>query len=162
MFAPNLCFAPNHFIVWVWMLTILIWFVYTKPNLWIYVCTKSMFCTKPFHCLSLDVNNSDLVCLHQTKSELLTSRLKQWNLLDWYVWVTDERKRHQDFSSFFATVNGLCLWHNVNGLFDLIEIPFIPNDWRLFTGRSSRSLKGVLASQWKQISIYPFCPLSES
>ena len=64
-------------------------------------------------------------------------------LLDSSARVTKQCKRHQEFSIFFATVEGLCFWHNVNGLFDSAGIPCIPSDWRLFIDRLSRSLKGV-------------------
>ena len=38
--------------------------------------------------------------LTKSNAELLTSRLKQWNLLDDSVQIADQRKRHQAFSSF--------------------------------------------------------------
>jgi hypothetical protein len=40
--------------------------------------------------------------LTKSNAELLTSWLKQWNLLDESVQVTDQRKRHPAFSSFFT------------------------------------------------------------
>ena len=92
----------------------------------------------------------NLVCSHQTRIvEIHTQTMK---LLDSSARVTDQRKRHPDFSSFFATMDGLCFLHNVYGLFDSAGIPCIPNHWRLFIDRSSRSLKGAPASLWKQIS----------
>jgi hypothetical protein len=61
--------------------------------------------------------------LTKSNAELLTSRLKQWNLLDESVQVTDQRKRHQAFSSFFTCQNGLCFCHNVTSLFKQLESP---------------------------------------
>ena len=49
--------------------------------------------------------------LAKSNAELLTSRLKQWNLLDSSVRVTEQRKRYQDFSSIFATEDELCFCH---------------------------------------------------
>ncbi|KAM5182219.1 uncharacterized protein ACMZJ9_002594 [Mantella aurantiaca] len=39
--------------------------------------------------------------LTKSNAELLTSRLKQWNLLDESVQVTEQRSRHQTVSTFF-------------------------------------------------------------
>ena len=60
---------------------------------------------------------------------------------------------------FFASADGLCFWHNVNGLFDSIGIPCISKDWRLFIVSSSRSLKGVLHQNGNR---YPSIPLAHS
>ena len=38
----------------------------------------------------------------KSNAELLTARLKQWNLLDDSAQITKQRKRHQSFSSFFC------------------------------------------------------------
>ena len=91
----------------------------------------------------------------KSNTESLTSRLKQWNLLDSFVRVTE----HRDFSSFFAKEDGLCFCHNVNDLFDYIEIPCIPNDWRLFIDGSSRIFKAVLLHIENR---YPSIPLAHS
>ena len=56
------------------------------------------------HYFSKQQNKNDLVMklgLTKSHAELLTSRLKQWNLLDSSVRVAEQRKRHQDFSGFF-------------------------------------------------------------
>jgi len=53
---------------------------------------------------------SDLIReLRLTKSnaELLTFKLKQWNILDESVQVANQRKRHETFSSFFSQQDGL-------------------------------------------------------
>ncbi|XP_061421547.1 uncharacterized protein LOC133350810 [Lethenteron reissneri] len=82
--------------------------------------------------------------LTKSNAELLTSRLKQWNLLDESVQVADQRKRHQPFCSFFTLQDGLCFCHNVTSLFETIGIACNQNEWRLFIDSSSRSLKAVL------------------
>ncbi|XP_073506717.1 uncharacterized protein [Phyllobates terribilis] len=74
-----------------------------------YIFTDAVEERRPYFPNQKDIN--DLIRdLHLTKSnaELLTSRLKQWNLLDESVQVIDQRKRHQTFSNFFSWENGLC------------------------------------------------------
>ncbi|XP_058879386.1 uncharacterized protein LOC131736994 [Acipenser ruthenus] len=99
----------------------------------------------PYYPNQKDLNNliRDLG-LTKSNAELLTSRLKQWNLLDESVQVADQRKRHQPFSSFFTCQDGLCFCHNVTSLFEAIGITCNQNEWRLFIDSSSRSLKAVL------------------
>lgn len=60
-----------------------------------------------------DLNNL-IRDLGLTKSniKLLTSRFKQWNLLDESVQVTGQRKHHQCFSSNFTTHDRLCFCHH--------------------------------------------------
>lgn len=63
---------------------------------------------KPYFPNQKDVN--DLIRdlgLTKSNAELLISRLKQWNLVDDSVQVTDQRKRHQRFSNFFSQRDGL-------------------------------------------------------
>ena len=69
----------------------------------------------------------------KSNAKLLTFKLKQWNLLDSSIRVTEQRKRHQDFLSFFASENGLYFCHIANGLFHSIGIPCIPNNWRFLS-----------------------------
>src|SRR5215469_12926628 len=97
--------------------------------------------------------------LTKSNAELLTSRLKQWNLLDESVQVADQRKRHGTFASFFSNRDGLCYCHNVTGLFLAIDIVFNPQEWRLFIDSSSRSLKAVLLHNGNK---YQSIPLAHS
>lgn len=87
--------------------------------------------------------------LRKANAELLISRLKQWNLVDNSVQVTDHRKRHQRFSNFFSQRDGPCLCNDVAGLFQAIGIACSPIEWRLFIDNSSRSLKAVLLHNGK-------------
>ncbi|KAL7851918.1 hypothetical protein SRHO_G00177030 [Serrasalmus rhombeus] len=99
---------------------------------------------KPYYPNQKDLN--DLIRdlgLTKSNAELLTSRLKQWNLLDESVQVTGQRKRHQVFSTFVSHQDGLCFCNNVAGLFEAIGITCNPNEWRLFIDRSCKSLKAV-------------------
>jgi hypothetical protein len=107
---------------------------------------KLCFCDQDSDILKLKDFNDLIKDVDLTKSnaELLTSRLKQWNLLDESVQVTDQRKCHQAFSSFFTRQDGLCFCHNVTDLFEAIRIACNPNEWCPFIDSSSRSHKVVL------------------
>jgi len=97
--------------------------------------------------------------LTKSNGELLTSRLKQWDLLDASLYVTQQRKRHEVFSSFFTIQDGLCFYNNVCGFLDAIGIPLKSNEWVLFIDSSSKSLKAVLLHNENQ---YPLLPLAHS
>ncbi|KAL6469174.1 hypothetical protein MHYP_G00226980 [Metynnis hypsauchen] len=97
--------------------------------------------------------------LTKSNAELLTSRLKQWNLLDESVQVTAQRKHHQVFSTFFSHQDGLCFCNNVAGLFEAIGITCNPNEWRLFIDSSCKSLKAVLLHNGNK---YPSLPVAHS
>ncbi|XP_061420717.1 uncharacterized protein LOC133350399 [Lethenteron reissneri] len=96
--------------------------------------------------------------LTESNAELLTYRLKQWNLLDESVQIADRRKHHQPFCSFFTRQDGLCFCHNVTSLFEAIGIACNQNEWRLFVDSSSRSLKAVLLHNGNK---YPSLPLAQ-
>ncbi|KAL6465610.1 hypothetical protein MHYP_G00257430 [Metynnis hypsauchen] len=115
---------------------------------------------KPYYPNQEDLN--DLIRdlgLTKSNAELLTSRLKQWNLLDESVQVTGQRKRHQVFSTFFSHQDGLCFCNNVAGLFEAIGITCNPNEWRLFIDSSCKSLKAVLLHNGNK---YPSLPVAHS
>ena len=100
---------------------------------------------RPYFPNQKDVN--DLIRdlgLTKYNTELLISTLKQWNMLDESVQVTDQRKRHETFSNFFRRQDGLYFSNNVAGLFVAIGITCNPSEWRLFIDSSSWSLKVVL------------------
>ncbi|KAL7868607.1 hypothetical protein SRHO_G00100550 [Serrasalmus rhombeus] len=115
---------------------------------------------KPYYPNQKDLN--DLIRdlgLTKSNAELLTSRLKQWNLLDKSVQVTGQRKRHQVFSTFFSHQDGLCFCNNMAGLFEAIGITCNPNEWRLFIDSSCKSLKAVLLHNGNK---YPSLPVAHS
>ena len=97
--------------------------------------------------------------LTKSNAELLTSRLMEWNLLDPSVEVTCQRKRHELFSNFFISEDGLCFCHDVTGLFEKIGIDLDPKEWRLFIDSSCKSLKAVLLHNGNK---YPSLPLAHS
>lgn len=95
--------------------------------------------------------------LSKSNAELLTSRLKQWNLLDESVQVIDQRARHQTFSSFLNHQDRLCFCNNVTGLFETIGITCNPSEWCLFIDSSFQSLKAVLLHNENN---YPSLPMA--
>ena len=125
-----------------------------------YVLNSNLEETKPYYSNQKDLNNL-IRGLGLTKSdaELLTSRLKQWNLLDDSVQITEQRKRHQNFSSFFTMQNAICFCNNLSGLFYSIGIPCIPSERRFFIDGSSKSLNAVLLHNGNN---YPSLPLAHS
>ena len=125
-----------------------------------YVLNSNLEEKKPYYPNQKDLNNliRDLG-LTKSNAELLTLRLKQWNLLDDSVQITEQHKRHQSFSSFFTMQNAICFCNNVSGLFYSIGIPCIPSEWRLFIDSSSKSLKAVLLHNGNK---YPSLPLAHS
>ena len=72
---------------------------------------------------------NDLACdlylsdLYLKQSELLASRLKQWNLVQ-----EDVRIRNKDLASFFDMENKLCYCTNIPGLFTSLGLPHNPSD----------------------------------
>lgn len=82
--------------------------------------------------------------LSKAKSELLASRLKEWNLLDRGTTVTYYRTRHVKLASFYAMENGVCNCSDVNGLMHELGYDHIPDEWRLFIDSGKDSLKAVL------------------
>ena len=81
--------------------------------------------------------------LTKSNAELLTSRLKEWNLLDTSCRCSSSRKQHERFSKYFSMVGSLCFCNNVDNLFEELGIVHDPKEWRLFIDSSSRSLKCI-------------------
>ena len=67
-------------------------------------------------------------------AQLLTSRLKECNLLDPTCKVSKYRKRHLSFAHFFtiSQPHSLCYCSDIFGVFNEIRIDYNPADWRLF------------------------------
>ena len=82
--------------------------------------------------------------LAKSNAEILTSRLKEWNLLDESCGITIQRERHKIFSQYFTLADKVCFCHDIDGLFKGIGFSYDPNQWRLFIDGSIRSLKAVL------------------
>ena len=98
--------------------------------------------------------------LTKSNAELLTSRLKEWNLLDTLCRCSSSRKRHERFSKYFSMVGSLCFCNNVDKLFEELGIVHDPKEWRLFIDSSSRSLKCVLLHNGNHYPSIPNYPLA--
>ena len=100
--------------------------------------------------------------LTKSNAELLTSRLKEWNLLDPSCRTSKYQKRHKTVGCFYVVSESLC--NNLCGLFNDIRIVHNPEEWRLFIDSSKRSLKAVLLlnrNQFLWIPIDYFVHLKE-
>ena len=97
--------------------------------------------------------------LTKSNAELLTSRLKEWNLLDPSCRTSKYRKRHETFAYFYVVSESLCYCHDVHGLFNDIGIVHNPEEWRLFIDSSTRSLKAVLLYNGNR---FPSIPVAHS
>ena len=82
--------------------------------------------------------------LNKEKSELLSSRLKEWNLLEPGTKVTHFRDRHSGFSVFYKEDKGICYCFDVEGLFSELDTEHKSEEWRLFIDSGKNSLKAVL------------------
>ena len=93
--------------------------------------------------------------LSKQQSELLASRLKQWDLVQEDVRITSFRNLNKYLASFFDMENKLCYCTNIPDLFTSLGLLHNPLDWRLFTDSSKRSLKGVLLYNGNKYSSIP-------
>ncbi|GBM20775.1 hypothetical protein AVEN_30025-1 [Araneus ventricosus] len=82
--------------------------------------------------------------LSKNQSELLASRLKEWNLLEKETKVCSFRKRQQDFQDFFSRDGDVIFCNDVDSLFKALGLQHKPQEWRLFIDSSNVSLKAVL------------------
>ena len=116
--------------------------------------------TKP-HLISQKYLNDLVRNLNLTKfnSELLASRLQQWNLLAPDTKVTFYRQRSQDLISHFSTDGELCYCNNVSALFQSIGMIHHQTNWSLFIDNSKESIKAVLLHNGNR---YPSVPVAYS
>ena len=78
--------------------------------------------------------------LSKTKSELLVSRLKGWNLLQAETNITEYRNRDKEFVQYFKQDNDLSYCDDVEGLMTVLGHEYNSVDWRLFIDSSSQGL----------------------
>ena len=73
-----------------------------------------------------DLNDlARVLYLSKQQSELLASRLKQWNLVQEDVRITSFRNWNKDLASFIDMENKLCYCTNIPGLFTSLGLPII-------------------------------------
>lgn len=82
--------------------------------------------------------------LNKNKSELLGSRLLQWNLLKSETKVTLYRSRNEPLLKYFKKENSICFCQDIEGLMTSFGFVHNPDEWRLFIDGSTDSLKAVL------------------
>jgi hypothetical protein len=82
--------------------------------------------------------------LSKYSSELLGSRLREWNLLQKNTKITDQRKRSHEFQSYFTNINSITFCCNVTGLMQDLFGEYDSTEWRLFIDGSVKSLIAVL------------------
>ena len=82
--------------------------------------------------------------LPTTKSELLGSRLQQWNLLADGVRISKYRDRQQQLESSYFVDGNLVVCPKVHELMAALKITYDSSEWRLFIDSSKTSLKAIL------------------
>ena len=102
--------------------------------------------------------------LTKAKAKILSSRLKEWNLLAPSCKICKPRKRHVTFANFYAMSSDsdlplLCYCFDIQGLFQEVGIAYSASNWRLFIDNSKRSLKVVLLQNG---NVFPFIPVTHS
>lgn len=97
--------------------------------------------------------------LSKLQSELLGSRLQEWNLLAPGTKISVYRDRHEELIKFFDQDGSLCFCKDINGLFEELGCEYDSHDWRLFIDSSKQSLKAVLLHN---SNVYPSIPIAHS
>jgi hypothetical protein len=97
--------------------------------------------------------------LSKEKSELLGSRLQEWNLLAEGTTISHFRVRHAKFAAFYETENNVCFCTDVSGLMRELGYEHHPDEWRLFIDSSKSSLKAVLLNNG---NIKPSVPVAHA
>ena len=102
--------------------------------------------------------------LAKAKAKILSSRLKEWNLLAPSCKISKPRKRHVIFANFYAMSSdfdhpSLCYCTDIQVLFQEIGIAYSASNWRLFIDSSKRSLKAVLLHN---DNVYPSISIAHS
>ena len=99
--------------------------------------------------------------LTKENAKLLTSRLKEWHLLDPTCKISKHRKRHLNFAYFFtlSESHSLCYCSDIFALFNELGIDYKPSDWLLFIDSSVKSLKAVLLHNGNK---FPSIPVGHS
>lgn len=82
--------------------------------------------------------------LSKQESEILGSRMKEYNLLSNGTRTSVFRNRNHALSKFFAKEDGVCYCIDISGLMRSLGFEHEVKDWRLFIDASKASLKAVL------------------
>lgn len=86
--------------------------------------------------------------MSKTSAEIVASRLKQWNLVapDFKITANRKRANAEEFDNCFSVheETKIVYCNNIDSLFDCLNHPHNPREWRLFIDSSTESLKGAL------------------
>jgi hypothetical protein len=82
--------------------------------------------------------------LPKEKAELLSSRLKEKNVLVAGIFMYWYRSREQEFTSYFLQDGDVVYCFNIPGLIKQFGVEYKVNEWRLFIDCFKRSLKAAL------------------
>lgn len=93
--------------------------------------------------------------LSKNQSELLGSRLKEWNMLHPDTKVCRFRSRDEELKKFFFQEENLIYCNDITSVMNFLDIEFEPQDWRLFIDSSKTSLKAVLLHNGNRFSSVP-------
>ena len=97
--------------------------------------------------------------LTKDKSQLLISRLKQWNLLQADTRTFFLKYREKEFSELFSEDDDLYYCNDISGLIEALRIEYKLEHWRLFIDSSKSGLKAVLLNNGNE---YPSVPVAYS
>ena len=93
--------------------------------------------------------------LTKRNSEILVSRLQEWNLLEPGTKVSVYRCRTKQLEAFFSMTNSMCICKDIVGLFKELGVSYDPIEWRLFVDASKYSLKAVLLHNGNKLPSLP-------
>lgn len=97
--------------------------------------------------------------LTKAKAELLGSRLKNLNVLEPDVRITQQRRRSNELHDFFGSFNNLIYCKDIESVMIYLNAPTDHDEWRLFIDSSKESLKAVLLHNG---NLYPAIPIAYS
>jgi len=70
------------------------------------------------------------------------------------VRITSQKKRNCGLLMFYMFIDGLCYWHDIEGLFQVMGNSFNPSEWRLVIDSSFRSLKVFCCTIQINVSLF--------
>jgi len=97
--------------------------------------------------------------LSKKQAELLTSRLKGWNLLCQDTKVCFYCGHHEEFKDFFSLEDGVMFCNDICSIMEVLAHKYSPDQWHLFIDSSKVSLKVVLLHNRNR---FPSVPLAHA
>ncbi|GAB0086386.1 uncharacterized protein DMENIID0001_004390 [Sergentomyia squamirostris] len=91
----------------------------------------------------------------QRHAEEFCSLMKRKKLCKDEARVSAFRGRNQSFRKFFEMKDSTCVYIDISGLIEAMNLSYDPNAWRLFLDGSRRSFKGVLLHNGNKLPSIP-------